>query len=126
MGMVGELVPLVLIPRFTSYFGTTEYATVPLDLSAFAGGGVTLWRGKMIGSGTGFAMYTENSHDCVKWFGYPLAAGVPVPWQPGADSSMDVGLDLSRRWFRVRIVLTGTGPAVTCWCAGMLEYRIDA
>jgi hypothetical protein len=127
MGARGELVPLVLIPRFTSFFGTSELATVALDVSAFAGGEATLWRGKLIGAGATFELYTETSHDGIAWFGYPLGGGgAPVPWDPGDDDFVDVGLAFAHRWFRVRVVLTGTDPGVTCWMTGMLEYRTDA
>lgn len=126
MGMAGELVPFVMIPRFTSYFGTSEFTTVALDVSAFQGGSLTLWRGKLIGGGA-FALYTETSHDGYTWFGYPPGpGGTPLPWNPGNDGSVSVGLAFTRRYFRVRIVLTGTDPAVTCWATGLLEYRIDA
>ncbi len=125
MGMAGDLVPFVMIPRFSSYFGTSEFATVALDISAYAGGSLTLWRGKLIGGGT-LKLYTETSHDGYEWFGYPEGVGgQPQPWDPGADASETVGIDVSRRYFRVRVVLTGTDPGVTCWCAGMLEYRVD-
>ena len=126
MSMKGELVPMVLIPRFSSYFGTSEFETVALDVSAFSGGTCTLWRGKLLGGGT-FKLFTETSHDGYTWFGYPPGVGgAPIPWDPGDDASMEVGLAFSHRYFRVRIVLTGTDPAVTCWCTGLLEYRINA
>jgi hypothetical protein len=126
MGMAGELVPFVMIPRFTSYFGANEFSTVALDVSAFAGGTLSLWRGKLMGTSPTFKLYTENSHDGYTWFPYPVIAGVPQPWDPGADTAIDLGLDLSRRYFRVRIVLTGTDVGVTCWCTGLLEYRLDS
>jgi len=126
MSARGELVPIVLVPRFSSFFGAGEYATVPLDISAFAGGGATLWRGKMVGTSPTFELYTESSHDGYAWFGYPIGGGgVPIPYDPGDDGSMEVGVGLQHRYFRVRIVLGGTDPGVTCWLAGMLEYRVD-
>lgn len=124
--MKGELVPVVLIPRFTSYFGTSEYATVAMDVTAFSSGVATFWRGKLAGGGT-FKLYTETSHDGYAWFGYPIGGGgLPTPWDPGDDASVTVAIDVTRRFFRIRIVLTGSDPGVTCWMAGMLEYRIDA
>ncbi len=126
MAMVGELVPFVMIPRFTTYLGTSEFTTVALDVSAFKGGSLRLWRGKLVGGGT-FKLYTETSHDGYTWFGYPIGGGgLPTPWDPGDDASVGVGLAFDRRYFRVRVVLTGTNPGVTCWATGLLEYRIDA
>jgi hypothetical protein len=49
-----------------------------------------------------------------------------VPWDPGADASVDVPLAFAHRYFRVRLVLTGTDSGVTCWMTGMLEFRTDA
>jgi hypothetical protein len=126
MGARGELVPLVLVPRFTSYLGSAEYASVPLDVSAFSGGTATLWRGRLVGTGATFALYTETSHDGYVWSGYPVGPGGPVPYDPGDDASTEVGLAFAHRWFRVRLVLGGTDPGVTCWLTGLLEYRTDA
>lgn len=125
MGMAGELVPFVMIPRFTSYFGTSEFSTVALDVSAYSGGSLTLWRGALVGAGS-FALYTETSHDGYEWFPYPLGGGgSPVPWDPGDNAATAVTLLFDRKYFRVRLVLTGTDPFVTCWCAGMLERRVE-
>lgn len=126
MGMVGEQIPIVMIPRFTSYVGTSEFVTVALDVSAYARGDLTLWRGKLIGTGATFELFTESSHDGNTWFGYPDGpGGQPLPWDPGADASEIIGVDVTRRYFRVRVVLSGTDPGVTVWCAGTLEARIE-
>lgn len=121
MSKVGHLVPLVMIPRFTSYFGTSdEFKTVALDVSRYSSARLTLWRGDVLDSGT-FKLYTETSHDGYTWFTDP-SAGYDTTG-PGASKTIDV--DFPRRYFRVRVKLTGGSPGVTCWCEGMLEYRID-
>jgi len=121
MSVVGETVPVILIPRFSSYFGASDLATVPLDVSSFSKGTVTLWRGPLVDPGT-FRLHVETSHDANTWFAEPPGS---TGFDPGDDDSEIVGFTCPRRWLRVRVSLTGSQPAVTCWCAGMLEYRVD-
>ena len=119
--MKGELVPVVLVPRYTGYVGSGTYTTMPLNVEAFAKGTITLWRGRLPGTGSPtFTAYFEDSHDGVEWT--PFDAGGE---DPGADASAIVRFDLVRRWLRVRVVLTGSGTGASCWAVGMLERRVE-
>jgi hypothetical protein len=119
--MRGALVPVVLVPRYTSLVGSGTWTTIPLNVEEYCKGTITLWRGRMPGSGPPtFTAYFEDSHDGVDWT--PFDAGGE---DPGADASDIVRFDLVRRWLRVRIVLTGTNTGVSCWAAGLFEKRVE-
>ncbi len=127
--MEGELVPLVLIPRFTSYLcGTArEFVSVQLDVAEFQNALVSLWRGPLLGSGEPgeptFTAYMETSQDGTVWtVTPPLSSG----HDPGANGTLALNVGFPHlKFLRIRIKLTGTGPAVTCWCTGFLQYRIE-
>lgn len=119
--MKGEQVPLVMIPRFTTYLGAGEFATAPLDVERFAAVVLTVWRGYLLGTTPTFHLYLEASHDA------PADAADWVQLEDlglNDDQSVTVTHDLTRRWLRVRVVLGGTNPAVTCWASGGLDLRL--
>ena len=118
--MHGPLVPLVLIPRFTSYVGPGSYASVPLELSRYAFGSVTLWRGPLVGSSPTYRAYLETSRDGVVW-----DTVFPIGWDPGANNFEELPVAIMNRLFRIRVLLAGTGAAVTNWCTGSLELRVE-
>jgi hypothetical protein len=118
--MIGEIVPLVLIPRFSSFVGANEFTSEPYDAAEFSTGSVELWRGQLKGtSSPTFLVFIETSNDKNVW-----TPQNPSGDDPGANASMPISITLGRRWLRARIVLTGTNPAVTCWCAGTLTRRV--
>lgn len=120
--MKGELEPVVLVPRYTSYIGSGSYTTAPLNLEPYSRVKITVWRGYMPGTGSPtFKMYFEDSHDAETWTAFN-----PSGEDPGANPSTPgiVSCDLIRRWFRVRVELTGTSTGATCWAVGLLEKRV--
>ena len=120
MALQGPLIPIVLIPRFTSYFntaGSRDFPSVALDVSAYVGGDVVIWCGPLLGTSSPTITVTaQDSEDGQNWSN--LATG-------GAGSTSAVmSLTLTRRWLRVLVTITGTNAAITCWCAGSLEQRV--
>src|SRR5262245_2885891 len=124
MPMVGEAVPFVLIPRFSSYIGPGSYNTVPLDVTEYSQATVVLWLGQLTPTGTGctFKLYVETSHDGNTWFLEP--SGSPG-YDPGDDASVGITFTCRRRFLRVRVTTTGTDASITCWCAGLLDVRVE-
>jgi hypothetical protein len=119
--MNGEILPLVMLPRYTSFVGATSFKTAPLESSAFANATLTLWRGKLVGTGTPtFTAFFETSNDTVTW-----SSLVPAGVDPGEDTALVVATPLKQAWFRLKIVLTGTNVGVGCWCAGHVELRVS-
>jgi hypothetical protein len=116
----GEMVPVVLVPRFTGLVGSGSFTTTPIDLEPFARATITFWRGYQPGTDTlSFKMYFEDSHDAETWTAFN-----PSGTDPGAATAAIAGYDLIRRWFRVRIEITGTNTGATCWAVGLLESRV--
>lgn len=122
--MIGEIVPLVMIPRFTSYLGEGTYTTVPLDVSDYEGATLEFWRGQLRSPGTGtFTAYFEQASE--PWADDTLWNVLATVTSANA-SSLET-LTFSRfPYFRVRIVLedaTYHAVGVTCWAAGFLRKR---
>ena len=123
--MTGELVPLVMIPRFTSYVGAAIYTTVPLEIAEFSGAAIEFWRGPLAGKAQGatFRGVLEEAFDL----------SVPDAWTTLVSTTTDdttglMKVTFTRRYFRIRIELVADSTngiaAITCWAAGSLERRV--
>jgi hypothetical protein len=120
MALKGPLVPIVLIPRFTSYVSsmTTLYPSNPIDVMDYVGGTVVAGRGPVLGTGgPSVTIAIDESEDMVIWTNV-VSIGL-------STTSTEIDFTLTRRWMRVSVTLVGTNPAVTCWCAGSLERRVS-
>ncbi len=114
---------IVFLPRFTTLVGATSFLTAPLDVSRFGSIQLQLWRGPLRGTTPTFQAYLEESLDADTWV---LGPATPTGYDPAVD---DPGLlrpklfsyGFRLRWFRIRIVLGGTNPIVTCWAEGLLR-----
>ena len=116
--MAGELVPLVMMPRFSTYAGATTFYSIWMDVSEYEKAILNVWRGPM-SVGT-FALTCEESTDGI----VPSnCAGVTWPEDPTADAEEQYIVTLKKRWFRTKLVLTGSGVTVSCWAVGFLERR---
>ncbi len=111
--MAGQAVPIVLIPRYTSYVGPSTFTTVPLEVTDYARACLTFFRGRCP---TSFAAVFEESHDAAAWTN---ALGTTITT---VDTSDQLSIPLTKRWFRVRINLS-TSP-ITCWASGLLTRRL--
>jgi hypothetical protein len=117
--MAGELVPLVLLPRYSSYVGAQTFTTIGMDVSSYSEAIVNVWRGPLTGTSPTFAISFEESTDQNTWSTCTNGSG----GDPGADTEAQYTPTLGKRWFRAKIVLGGTDPATTCWGIGFLELR---
>lgn len=124
--MAGLYVPLVMIPRFTSYVGEGEYTTAPLDVTEFAGFNLTIWRGPLVGNlgsatGAGLSLVFQQSDDAEAWT--DLLGISPITT---ASASSIIAFGLTGRWFRAKLTLTADSTdivALTLWAMGNLERR---
>jgi hypothetical protein len=117
--MAGELTPLVLIPRYSTYVGAHTFTSIALDVTAYSKAYVSVWRGTLTGTTPTFAVSFEESTDQDNWTTCTSGAG----GDPGADTEAQYTPDLKKRYFRIKVVLGGTNPAVSCWAMGSLERR---
>ena len=117
--MAGELVPLVMLPRYSTYAGATTFYTIAMDVTEYQKAILNFWRGP--GPGTpNVELYFEESTDSINW---SACTNVASPETQAADTEVQYTPDLKKRWFRVRLVLSGTNPVVSCWAVGFLERR---
>jgi hypothetical protein len=120
--MKGELVPVVMLPRFTSYLGEGSFATAPMPVEAYQNIVVTFWRGPLVGGDatTPFEAFFEVSHDAYEW---EVVEG-PID---DVNTSGKFDVELTKRWFRVRIELLGDANGVvglSMWMAGVLQRTV--
>jgi len=117
--MAGELVPLVLLPRYTTYCGATDFTTIAMEVADYAKAHVSVWRGPMIGTGPTFTVVFQESTDQLTWTTCNNGTG----GDPGSGSEAQYTPELNKRWFRIKVTLGGTDPVGSCWAIGFLELR---
>lgn len=120
--MAGNLVPLVLVPRYTTYAGDDTFVTVGMDVTQFQNALVSFWRGNLLGTAPSLACYLEESSDQLSW---TECAGITQPFTGSTSAEVQYVVELKKRWFRIRVVLTGGDAVLTCWAAGFLEERLS-
>ena len=117
--MAGLYVPLVLIPRYSTYSGaSTQFATVGMDVSEYEKAVLSFWRSV----GANLATFTINFEESMDQITWTTCAGGAFT-DPGAATEAQYLPVLSKRWFRVTINLTGANAVATCWCIGFLMQR---
>lgn len=117
--MAGVSVPVVLIPRFTTYVGAADFLSHALDVSAYDTLRLTAWRAPLIGTSPAFGLSTYRSLDRVTW----EECSGPQDQDPGDRTEVLYEWPLEAKWFRLRIALGGTQPGVTCWAQGYFTKR---
>ena len=131
--MAGELVPLVMLPRYSVFVGKLTgsdlgYTTIAMDVSDYQNAILNVWRGVLLGTtAPSFDMYFEESTDQVAWTNCSVTTTDSGPPYHLADKTeIQYIAALSKRWFRMRIALGGTttDTEITCWAVGFLEQRI--
>lgn len=122
--MAGELVPLVMLPRYTTYAGEDyEFRTIAMDVTQYQNAIVNVWRGPFVASAGSpeFQVTFEESTDQVTW---STCTGTTAATAVSEDSETQFTAQLKKRWFRMKVKLTGgTNPVATCWAVGFLEER---
>lgn len=129
--MAGELVPVVMLPRYTVFAGKFissdaggGYTTIAMDVTEYQNAIINVWRNALLpnAGGATFKVIFEESTDQVSW---SECATSPSGQDPGVKTEVQYTAALTRRWFRVRIELGGNNDAaVTCWAVGFLEQRL--
>jgi hypothetical protein len=112
----------VILPRFTTLVGATTFTTLPQDVSSYGGAQFQVWRGPFRSKATTpptppppaptFTIYIEESLDTEEWV---LGPDTPGPIIVGQSDRKFFAYDFRLRWFRLKIVITGSDPIVTCW-----------
>ena len=120
----GQLVPIVLFPRFTSLLGATTFYGFAYDVRAYSAVRVTMWRGPLVGDPSAtFKFYFEESTDRVNWV---ACNGTASGEDPGENAESQGSFAVTHRWFRSLVTMQGLSPppGVTCWAQGFLFQRL--
>lgn len=118
--MAGQLAPVVMIPRYSAYTGADTFTTVPIEVSRYDSMLLSVWRSPLIGTSPTFTITFEQSMDQQTWSTITVS---PANTDPGADAETQYSGSLTKRWFRVKIVLGGTNPVATCYVVGAFVMR---
>lgn len=116
--MAGTLVPLVLIPRYTTLSGSTTFQTIAMDVTDYEKAIVDYWRS----AGAGLGSITANFEESIDQVTWSTCTGGPYT-DPGANAQSQFQPELTKRWFRITVTLTGGNPVCTLWCIGFLMVR---
>ncbi len=128
--MPGQLIPLVLLPRYTtlvgSASGTQEFTTTPMDVTPYQEAFITVWRASLVGPsapGPTLALkcWFEESIDQVGW---TVCAGSPGGVGPTDNQQARYGVTLTKRWLRMRAKLAHQNNIVTCYAIGFVQERM--
>jgi hypothetical protein len=118
--MAGNLTPLVMLPRYTTYVGASTFTTIGMEVTDYSKAIVNVWRGQLVGTTPTIGFSFQESTDQINWTD---CTGVTSPVDPGADTEDQYQPVLNKRWFRIKVELGGTDPSGTCWAIGFLEMR---
>jgi hypothetical protein len=116
--MAGKNVPIVLIPRYTSYVGGGVYTTPPIPVSAYESLVVSMWRSAGIGTMPTVGFFWRESNDLVDF----EACTGGISSAPVATETQST-VQLSKAWFQLSVVLNPADAAMTFWCQGFLILR---
>jgi len=107
----------IIVPRFTSFAGAGTFATAPLNVRAFSEAYFMFLHVGVL-TGTADDVYVQESHDLETWT--DIGAALPSFSYTNDEAELR---SLRLEWMRLRIVLSGTDPAMTCWCVADLIRR---
>lgn len=116
--MMGEKIPIVFFPRFTTLAGDgITYWSQPTDMLPFDTFLLTFYRGPVMGGGAvTFEFYMEHSSDLIHWSEYTPS------FDPSPGANVEGWTDktggLGERYFRVGVKLGGASPSATLWALG--------
>ena len=120
--MSGRTVPLLLVPRFTTYVREGEFASMGIDIAPFASAVVHAWRGKLIGTTPSVSFRFEESMERDSW----STCDGGSAFSPSEGVVETKTLAFRKRFLRVVVALAGTDVAVTAHVFGHLVPRDEA
>jgi len=117
----GEQVPLVLLPRWTTFAGANTFVTVGLEVTDFDKAVVNVYVQPGAGTTPTFTVSFEESTDQDNWSA--CSGGTATAVTPSIETQFTP--TITRRWFRIKVTLGGTNPVMSCWAIGFLQMRVS-
>lgn len=118
--MAGQNVPVVLVPRYTTYLGPQQFLGEAIPVSPYERVSVVYWQGPYLSGATAVRLYFQQSNDGSTWSDCPGGPWAPTSVLPG---EFPFSADLTMAWMRLVVSLTGAGSGLTCWVRGFFEKR---
>ena len=112
---VGEKIPMVFFPRFTTITGSDALETTPIDMLGFGQAQMTFWRGEITGTATQASFQVQQSADLTIW--EDLGTAVVITTK-GATDKGNIGP--TQRYIRCTVMLD-TNSTCTIWAVGYGE-----
>ena len=114
-----DVVRIVIFPRYTSFVGTGDLRSPPIDIRTFADALFVGWQGNGLGATAATLQFTlEFSMDLTTWIG-----AVTFPSSPVAVTEFVQSIVLQYPWMRVKAVVTGADPGISAWLTVDLTLR---
>lgn len=117
--MPGRSVPVVLLPRFTSYLGPGTFSTTPIPVAAYDRLLLSFLAGSLLGAGSGVTLAMSESNDGDAWS--PCSGSTPA--LPTPFNEVQWTFNLTKAWLRFDVVLAGANAGLTCYAQGHFELR---
>jgi hypothetical protein len=119
--MAGRSVPVVVVPRWTSYLGAGTFRTAPIPVAAYDVLSLNFMAGHPVGTTPGVTMACKESNDMKVWT--PCDGSTPA--LPTAFTEIQWRFALSMAWvcFEITLIQSGNVVGLTCYAEGHLELR---
>jgi hypothetical protein len=119
--MAGRSVPIVLIPKYTTYAGDGgTFYTPPIPIGAYDTLVATIFGGKVVGpGGSACTLQCQESNDLTTWT--DCSGGTPT--YPGPFTPVQYSFTLEKGWLRFGVHINNASALVTLSVEGHLELR---
>jgi hypothetical protein len=105
-----------LLARYTTFVGARTYYTKAQDIRRFASARLVAWAGAGNGTDPEISIQVQQSGDLSAW------DDVGTAFEPDGDE-VPGERDFTQPWLRLKVTLSGTSPAFTCWMTGEFVVR---
>jgi hypothetical protein len=112
----GEVDKVILLPRYTTLVGATDFITAPINVRPYATANISVWRGEILGTNDSFTLIVQESPDLTEW-------KTLESFSTSAGDEDTEAVAFTMDWIRVKVTLTGSDPSVSCWCVGEFARR---
>jgi hypothetical protein len=112
----GEVDKVILLPRYTTLVGATDFITAPINVRPYATANISVWRGAMLGTTPTFSLVIQESPDLTEW-------STLESYSTGAGSEDTKSVTFTMDWIRVKVTIGGAQPGVSCWAVGEFARR---
>ena len=120
MSLSGTRVPVVVFPRYTTFYGGIEFPSHAMSVRPYEGMEVNAWMGEQGGTGaTSTKLSFRQSMDRIRW--EPIPSMTDLDLSAGVEVRETVKFTLP--WFRITVILGGSQPISTLWVEGFFMER---